>query len=206
MNSKPEHIINIEDIGSFIQPKEFLLNNSEQELVAACKAGKKVAQKRIYELFAGKMLNVCRRYAKDTEQARDFMHDGFIKVFLNIEKFREQSSLQTWITRIMINNSISAIKKEVRRGIKIKIEDARLSQEEAKDFELIEKQPITARQVFEKLNDLPLGYKTVLSLYVLDGYTHKEIGEKLGISEGTSKSQLAKAKKLLAKLLTEAYL
>jgi RNA polymerase sigma-70 factor (ECF subfamily) len=206
LNSKPEHIINIEDIGSFIQPKEFLLNNSEQELVAACKAGKKVAQKRIYELFAGKMLNVCRRYAKDTEQARDFMHDGFIKVFLNIEKFREQSSLQTWITRIMINNSISAIKKEVRRGIKIKIEDARLSQEEAKDFELIEKQPITARQVFEKLNDLPLGYKTVLSLYVLDGYTHKEIGEKLGISEGTSKSQLAKAKKLLAKLLTEAYL
>lgn len=206
MNSKPEHIINIEDIGAFIQPKEFLLNNSEHELVAACKAGKKVAQKRVYELFAGKMLNVCRRYARDVEHARDLMHDGFIKVFLNIDKFREQSSLQTWITRIMINNSISAIKKEVRKGIKVKIEDVSLKDEDTTDFELVEKQPITARQVFEKLNELPLGYRTVLSLYVLDGHTHKEIGEKLGITEGTSKSQLAKAKKLLAKLLTEAYL
>ncbi len=206
MNSKPEHIINLEDIGAFVQPKEFLLNNSEHELVAACKAGKKVAQKRIYELFAGKMLNVCRRYAKDSEHARDLMHDGFIKVFLNIEKFREQSSLQTWITRIMINNSISAIKKEVRKGIKVKIEDVQLKEDDVVDFELIEKQPITARQVFEKLNELPLGYKTVLSLYVLDGFTHREIGEQLGVTEGTSKSQLAKAKKLLAKILTEAYL
>ena len=206
MNSKPEHIINLEDIGAYIQPKEFLLNNSEHELVAACKAGKKVAQKRIYELFAGKMLNVCRRYAKDTEHARDLMHDGFIKVFLNIEKFREQSSLQTWITRIMINNSISAIKKEVRRGIKVKIEDVQLREDDVVEFELIEQQPITARQVFEKLNELPLGYKTVLSLYVLDGFTHREIGEKLGVTEGTSKSQLAKAKRLLAKILTEAYL
>tara|TARA_R110002124_G_scaffold135947_2_gene298961 strand:+ start:270 stop:890 length:621 start_codon:yes stop_codon:yes gene_type:complete len=206
LNSKPEHIINLEDIGAFVQPKEFLLNNSEHELVAACKAGKKVAQKRIYELFAGKMLNVCRRYAKDSEHARDLMHDGFIKVFLNIEKFREQSSLQTWITRIMINNSISAIKKEVRKGIKVKIEDVQLKEDDVVDFELIEKQPITARQVFEKLNELPLGYKTVLSLYVLDGFTHREIGEQLGVTEGTSKSQLAKAKKLLAKILTEAYL
>lgn len=206
MNSKPEHIINIEDIGAFIQPKEFLLNNSEHELVAACKAGKKVAQKRIYELFAGKMLNVCRRYAKDSEHARDLMHDGFIKVFLNIDKFREQSSLQTWITRIMINNSISAIKKEVRKGIKVKIEDVQLREDDVVEFELIEQQPITARQVFEKLNELPLGYKTVLSLYVLDGFTHKEIGQQLGVTEGTSKSQLAKAKRLLAKILTEAYL
>lgn len=206
MNSKPEHIINIEDIQALIQPKEFLLNNSEHELVAACKAGKKVAQKRIYELFAGKMLNVCRRYAKDSEHARDLMHDGFIKVFLNIEKFREQSTLQTWITRIMINNSISAIKKDIRRGIKVNIDDVYLQEDDAAEYELLEKQPITARQVFEKLADLPLGYKTVLSLYVLDGHTHKQIGEKLGITEGTSKSQLAKAKRLLAKILTEAYL
>ncbi len=206
MNSKPEHIINIEDLGAFLPPKEFLLNNSEHELVAACKAGDKIAQRRVYELFAGKMLNVCRRYARDVEQARDFMHDGFIKVFLNIDKFREQSSLETWITRIMINNSISAIKKEIRRGIKVSTDQVQVRDEDVKDFELIEKQPITARQVFEKLNELPLGYRTVLSLYVLDGYTHKEIGERLGISEGTSKSQLAKAKRLLAKILTEAYL
>lgn len=206
MSSKPEHIIRVEDLGPILQPKEFLLNNSEHELVAACKAGQRVAQKRVYELFAGKMVNVCRRYAKSLEQAQDFMHDGFIKVFLNIEKFREQSSLETWITRIMINNSISAIKKEIRKGIKVNIEDVKVKNEEIVEFELTESSPITANMVFEKLAELPLGYRTVISLYILDGYTHREIAAQLGISEGTSKSQLAKGKRMLAKKLKDAYL
>lgn len=188
-----------------LQPKEFLLGSSEEELIAACQAGKRVAQKRIYELFAPKMVNVCRRYTKDVEHAQDLMHDGFIKVFLNIRKFRAESSLETWITRIMINNCISAIKKEVRRGIKVKIEDVKLRDSESFDFELESKQPITAKQVFETMEELPIGYRTVLSLYLLDGFTHREIGEQLGISEGTSKSQLAKAKRLIAKLLKEKY-
>lgn len=188
-----------------MNPKEILLANSEQELLANCKAGKRVAQKRIYELFAPKMLNVCRRYAIDVEQARDFMHDGFIKVFMNISKFRGEAALETWITRIMINNSISSIKKEIRKGIKVKIDDVKLSDSESFDFELESKQPISARNVFDTLDDLPLGYRTVLSLYVLDGFTHKEISGQLGISEGTSKSQLAKGKRLLAKMLKEKY-
>lgn len=206
MSSKPEHIIRVEDLGPLLRPKEFLLNNSEHELVAACKAGKRMAQKRVYELFAGKMVNVCRRYAKNLEQAQDFMHDGFIKVFLNIDKFREQSSLETWITRIMINNSISAIKKEVRKGIKVNIEDVQIQGVDEDEFELLESRPITAQMVFDELAKMPLGYRTVLSLYVLDGFTHREIAEQLGISEGTSKSQLAKAKKMLAKKLKDSYL
>ena len=205
MNSKPEHSIHLEDLGALVPPKEFLLNNSEQELIAACKAGKRVAQKRIYELFSSKMVFVCRRYASDMDQARDFMHDGFIKVFLNISKFRGDSSLETWITRIMINNSITSIKKEVRKGIKVNIDDVKLSESETFDFELERKQPISARQVIEAMESLPIGYRTVLSLYILDGYTHKEIGDQLGISEGTSKSQLAKGKRLLAKTLKDSY-
>jgi RNA polymerase sigma factor (sigma-70 family) len=205
LSSKPEHIIRFEDLAPMMQPKEVLLGNSEQELLAACKAGKRVAQKRIYELFAPKMLNVCRRYTRDVEQARDLMHDGFIKVFMNISKFRGEAALETWITRIMINNSISAIKKEVRRGIKVKIEDAKLGNGDSFDFELESKQPISARNVFDTLDELPLGYRTVISLYVLDGFTHKEIAQQLGISEGTSKSQLAKGKRLLAKLLKDKY-
>ncbi len=179
--------------------------NSEQELVQACIAGNRAAQQRVYELFAGKMVNVCRRYAKNLEQSQDFMHDGFIKVFLNISKFRGESSLETWITRIMINNSITAIKKEVRKGIKVNLEDVKLQESETFNFELEEQNPISAQNVFDTLNELPLGYRTVLSLYVLDGYSHKEIGEQLGISDGTSKSQLAKAKRLLAKKLNEKY-
>ncbi len=208
MSSKPEHIIHIEDLAPYHRPKQFLLENSEQELIAACQAGRRAAQKRIYELFAPKMVNVCNRYAKDRERARDLMHDGFIKVFLNIAKFRGESSLETWITRIMINNSITAIKKEVRRGIKVDIAETRLPEGQNVapfDFELEERQPITAKNVFETMKDLPLGYRTVISLYVLDGFTHREIAEQLGVTEGTSKSQLAKGKKLLAKLLKKKY-
>ena len=201
MSSKPEHIIRLEDLEGLHPPKEILLSNSEQELVIACAAGEQLAQKRVYELFSGKMLNICRRYAKDREQARDFMHDGFIKVFLNIGKFKGQASLQTWITRIMINNCISAIRKEVRRGIKVNLEDVQIPDHDPIVFELNEAESLTAKDVFEKVNDLPLGYRTVFSMYVLDGFSHREIAEELDISEGTSKSQLAKAKKLLAKKL-----
>lgn len=204
MNSEREHIIRVEDLGALVKPREVLLQNSEDELINACKAGERYAQKRVYELFAPKMVNVCRRYANDRHQAQDFMHDGFIKVFLNINKFRGQSSLETWITRIMINHSISAIKKEVRRGIKVSVEDAKLAQKKEETF-VEPHSGITARNVFDTMEDLPLGYRTVLSLYVLDGFTHKEIGAQLGISEGTSKSQLAKAKRLLAKLLKERF-
>jgi RNA polymerase sigma-70 factor (ECF subfamily) len=197
----------VEDLGAFVQPREVLLGNSEQELVAACKAGKRAAQKRIYELFSGKMVNICRRYAQDIEQARDFMHDGFIKVFLNMDKFREESSLETWITRIMINNSISAIKKEVRRGIKVNLEDVKIKDtSEPQDFDVLESRPISANQVIEMMQQLPIGYRTVLGMYILDGFTHKEIADHLGIQEGTSKSQLAKGKKMLAQMLKEAYL
>lgn len=179
--------------------------NSEQELIAACQQGQRTAQKRIYELFSPKMLNICRRYAKNREHAQDLMHDGFIKVFLNIGKFRAQSTLETWITRIMINHSITAIKKEVRKGIRVHIDDVKLKSSENFDFELERRQPIGAQQVFEVLEELPIGYRTVISLYVLDGFTHREIAEQLGINEGTSKSQLAKGKRLLAQMLKDRY-
>lgn len=207
MASKSFNIITkIEELEGQPAPREYLLESSEHELVIGCKKGSRVAQKRVYELFAGKMLNICRRYARNKEHAKDLMHDGFIKVFLKINSFNEKASLQTWITRIMINHSITDIRKEVRKGIKVDVDDIQIPDNGIKDFELIEKKNITAQQVFIKLQDLPLGYRTVLSMYVLDGYSHAEIAAELGIAEGTSKSQLAKAKQQLAKILKEAYL
>ena len=203
MSSNPEHIIRLGDLEDYLKPKEILLNSSEQELVIACAQGKRSAQKRVYELFSGKMLNICRRYAKDSDHAQDLMHDGFIKVFLNIQGFKGQASLQTWITRIMINNSISAIRKEVRNGIKVNLEDVQIAEPEVPYFEFEDQQSLSAADVFKKVNELPLGYKTVFSMYVLDGYTHKEIAAELEITEGTSKSQLAKAKKMLVRKLRE---
>lgn len=196
----------IEELEAYPAPLEYLLESSEHELVLACKKGHRAAQKRVYELFSGKMLHICRRYARNKEHAQDLMHDGFIKVFLKIGSFNEKASLQTWITRVMINNSISAIRKEVKKGIKVDVENIQIPDDSIKDFELIEQKNVTAQQVFEKLEEMPMGYRTVLSMYVLDGYSHAEISAELGIAEGTSKSQLAKAKQQLAKLLKEAYL
>lgn len=206
MNSKAENIINIEALDGLRQTKEFLLSSSEEELVSACQSGDRRAQRRVYELFSGRMLNICRRYAQRQGQAQDLMHDGFIKVFLNIQKFRGQAALSTWITRIMINHCISAIRKEVKQGIRVSIDDVRLSQASVPEFELVEKSKVSAQQVFDAITELPLGYRTVLSMYLLDDYSHKEIAEELDISVGTSKSQLAKAKKFLVKLLREAKL
>lgn len=104
----------------------------------------------------------------------------------------------------MINNSISAIRKEVKKGIKVKLEDVQLPDASLQEFELSEQSGISAKQVFEKITKLPLGYRTVFSMYVLDGFSHRKIAESLGVTEGTSKSQLAKAKKMLYKLLTQA--
>lgn len=202
MSQDAEHIIRIEDLASLRAAREVLLDNSAEQLVAACQAGKREAQKRVYELFAGKMLHICRRYAKDQAQAQDLMHDGFIKVFLNMDQFRAQASLETWITRIMINNCLSAIRKELRRGIKMRVEDLQVAAPNPESL-ASDLPNLSAQEVFAVLNELPLGYRTVFSLYVLDDFSHREIAEELGISEGTSKSQLSKAKRMLAKKLSQ---
>lgn len=184
-------------------PKEIVLDNTEKELIAACKAGERKAQKRVYELYAGKMLYLCRRYARDQDHAKDLLHDGFIKVFLNIGKFRGEASLQTWISRIMVNNCLSAIRKDLRRGFKVELDKVQVPDPDEKEVELLDKKPLSARDVLDALTELPLGYRTVFSLFVLDGYSHREIAKKLGISEGTSKSQLSKSKKILFQKLTD---
>ncbi len=203
MQSNPRHIDNPESYsGPEIPPVEILHSASEKELVAACKAGNRKAQKRVYELFAGRMLIICRRYAKDSEQAKDLLHDGFIKVFLNLSKFQEKSALSTWITRIMINNCISAIRKDLRRGMQVDMEKAEsYNSVGPAEYEIRDAESLTAQDVFAELTHLPLGYRTVFSMYLLDGYSHKEIAASLGISVGTSKSQLAKARKMLAQRL-----
>lgn len=197
MNGTPEQILKLQGWEELLLPKEVVLTNTEQELITACKAGERKAQKRVYELYAGKMLYLCRRYARDPDHAKDLLHDGFIKVFMNISKFRGEASLQTWISRVMVNNCLSDIRKEVRRGLKVELEKVQVPDPDEREVELLEEQPLSARDVLVALTELPLGYRTVFSLYVLDGYSHREIAQQLGISEGTSKSQLSKSKKIL---------
>lgn len=171
--------------------------NNEQELVTACIDGDRQAQKILFELYAGKMLGVCARYCSNIDDAKDALHEGYIKVYNQISRFNGKSKLETWITRIMINTAIDQFKKSIKYQ--------QLNTDNLKDeeyyIEYNEEQPIQANKLFEIINQLPRGYKVVFNLYAIEGFTHKEIANQLGISQGTSKSQLARARKMLQELL-----
>ncbi|MFN8251967.1 MAG: RNA polymerase sigma factor [Ferruginibacter sp.] len=152
----------------------------------------------LYQRFSSKMYAVCLRYSKNSDDAQDLLQDGFVKVFKNISKFRGDGSFEGWIRRIFVNTSIEHFRRSVKNyqvtdTNEITIEDPSLT---ALD-NLAEKDIITMIQ------ELSPGYRQVFNMYVIEGYSHKDIGDILGISEGTSKSQLARAKGVLKKMVEE---
>lgn len=191
-------------LGDLAMPKNSTVDyTTDEEWIAACKRGERVAQQWLYEKYAGKMVYVCLRYLKNRDDAEDTMHDAFVKVFANIQKFRGDAKVETWITRIMVNTSINCIRKAARRGIKKDLDHIQLK-DESDQTEMIEApETLSAQDVLKMICDLPLGYRTVISMYALDGFSHKEIAKTLGISEGTSKSQLSKARKMLKQRIEE---
>ncbi len=174
----------------------------EADLIEACKANDSDAQQIIYELFASKMLSICLRYTRNKDEAQDLMHDAFIKVFLNIKKFRGDSSLETWITRIVINHTLSSLKKEMKRSKDVSIDDVEYKLE-GETVEETNDSDVNSQRVLKKMQELPVGYRTILNLYAIENYSHKQIADELGISVGTSKSQLSKARRYLENLLND---
>ena len=174
---------------------------TEPDLIAACLQGEPRAQRQLYNQFAGLMLTVCRRYLRRTEDAEEAMLLGFAKVFRALPTFRQEGSFEGWIRRIMVNEALM----ELRRR-----EPLHLSFEEFAQPENLAATPATAdtqlqaEELLALLQELPVGYRTVFNLYALEGYSHPEIAEALGISEGTSKSQLSKARALLQRRLSGA--
>jgi RNA polymerase sigma-70 factor (ECF subfamily) len=172
----------------------------EQQIVTGCKAGKAKFQQMLYEMYYGKMLSVCLRYAKDREEAKDILQEGYIKVFSSIHNFKGDGSLEGWVRRIMVNTAINHYHK-VKKVNFNSIED---------DFNEPSEQGVFDQEIIQQLNyedllilvrALPPAYRTVFNLYVIEGYNHKEIAELLNINEGTSKSNLAKARAKLQKQL-----
>jgi RNA polymerase sigma factor (sigma-70 family) len=178
---------------------------NEQDIVKACIDNDPSAQKILFEKYATRMLGVCSRYCPNIEDARDALHEGFIKVFRLIEKFKGNSTLETWMTRIMINTSIDHFKKSLRFVHYENSDDVHAQSDEDTSYQIDtdEGNNVDSKQLYHIINQLPEGYKIVFNLYAIEGYTHKDIASELGISEGTSKSQLARARKLLQKLLKE---
>jgi RNA polymerase sigma factor (sigma-70 family) len=168
-----------------------------------CIAGDRNSQRALYEQHHGKMLAVCLRYARDMDEAKDILQDGFIKVFNSLDRYNHKGSLEGWIRRIMVNTAIDRIRKD-KRSLIINRSEELLDEgrEEAEEFsEEEDSLELNMTHVVEAMQKLTPGYQAVFNLYVMEDMTHKEIAKTLGISEGTSKSNLAKAKMRLRKIL-----
>ncbi len=168
-----------------------------QVLAERCAKKERGAQKELFQIMAPRMKAVCMRYAADPDQAKDFMQEGFIRLFDKIGQFRGDSSFETWCTRLFINQCLSLLEKEkkrLRREEPIS-ESFDAGLEEDEDFY----PPTEYREedIIKAIQSLPAGYRTVLNMYVFDDLSHAEIAQRLGISESTSKSQLFKARKMM---------
>lgn len=181
-------------------------------IIDGCIAGERRSQQRVYELFYGKMMAVCLRYTKNHDQAKDILQDGFIKVFRSMEKFNRAGSFEGWIRRIMVNTAIDHFRRAKNAylllGEERSIEDFGDQDEEdtledgGQEDDLPDLRPADVINAMQKLTP---AYRTVFNLYVFEEMTHKEIAEMLGINIGTSKSNLAKAKHNLKKLLKKEH-
>lgn len=168
------------------------------EIIEGCVKGDRKCQQIIYEKFYGKMLGTCMRYSKDREEARDILQDGFMKVFANIKKYGGNGSFEGWIRKIMVNTAIDLIRKSKKRMIQYADSD---HAEEIAEEENNEYVNISTAEIIEAVQQLPPSYRTVFNMFVVDGFAHKEIAEQLGITVGTTKSNLSKAKMNLKKML-----
>ena len=162
------------------------------QLIKGCVEGEPNAKSRLYRMFAPKMLGVCLRYSKDMAEAEDNLQDGFIRVFEKINSFRMEGSLEGWIRRIMVN---IALEKYRKQNILQTVED--ISDYEISDFSSDAISKITTNDLLILVQELPVRYRMVFNLYVFEGMNHSEIAEELKISDGTSKSNLARARGIL---------
>ena len=177
--------------------------NELEDIIKGCINNDKIAQKQMFLMFGNKMLGVCARYCKNIEDAKDAMQDGFVKVFTNIGTFKGESKFETWITRLMVYTAIDNFKRNSKMYT-FDPNEALLIQEGSEEMEIeFEQKTNLQDQLKSCMDELPPGYKAIFNLYVIDGFTHNEIAEELGISSGTSKSQLARARKMLQKIVKE---
>ena len=176
------------------------LGYEEKDIVKACARKERWAQKIIYENYYGKMMGVCLRYSNNSEDALDILHEGFIKVFKHITRYQPNTSLNAWIRRIMVNTAIDYYRKTVRR----RTEDLDTAYEiSTKDADAISQ--ASEKEILQAVQELSPAYRTVFNLYVIEGYSHREIGEKLGITESTSRSNLVKARIKLKETLSARF-
>ncbi len=171
---------------------------SESDLIRGCLAKDRKMQETLYHRFSSKMYAVCLRYCKDADDAQDLLQDGFVKIFKNLDKYRGDGSFEGWIRRIFVNTSIEHFRKSIKYNT---VGDSAEVVIEDPTWNALDN--LGEKDIIKIIQELSPGYRQVFNMYVIEGYSHKDIGDILGISEGTSKSQLARAKAILKKTVEE---
>ncbi len=169
---------------------------SESDLIEGCIRGDRKMQYELYQRFSPKMYGVCLRYAGKVEEAEDILQEGFIKVFNKISTFRGEGSFEGWVRRIFVNTAIEHFRKKTYLQPITDLEESML---EGKYLSVLDS--LAEKDIIQLVQQLSPGYRTVFNMYVIEGYTHRQIGDALNISEGTSKSQLSRAKMILQDLV-----
>ena len=172
---------------------------TEELMLAGCLTNNAVSQEALYNRFSPRMLGVCYRFAKNKEDAEDMLQEGFIKVFSQIHQYRSEGALEGWIRRIMVHTCINVLKKNKKFSDSVDIMFASGVGIREENIPSI----MQAKEVVECIRLLPIGYRTVLNLYAIEGYSHKEIGDVLDIEESTSRSQYTRAKAMLEDILVK---
>jgi RNA polymerase sigma factor (sigma-70 family) len=170
---------------------------TEEAILQGCLQNESVAQKELYNRYSPKMLAVCFRFGHNREDAEDMLQEGFIKVFSQIHTFRNQGAFEGWVRRIIVHTCINNLKKNKKFNESVDLIHATTLQVREETVPSV----VQAKQVVECIRLLPLGYRTVLNLYAIEGYSHKEIALMLEIEESTSRSQYTRAKQMLEEIL-----
>lgn len=171
---------------------------SDSDLIEGSIRGDRKMQHELYQRFAPKMYGVCLRYAGNAEEAEDILQEGFIKVFNKLDSFRREGSFEGWIRRIFVNTAIEHYRKKIYLQPITEYEEDTV---EGKYLSVLDS--LAEKDIVQLVQQLSPGYRAVFNMYVIEGYTHKQIAEALGISEGTSKSQLSRAKLILQDLVRQ---
>ncbi len=171
---------------------------TDSDLLQGCLAGNRMMQEELYRRFAPLMYAVCLRYAGNAPEAEDILQEGFIKVFKKLESFRSEGSFEGWVRRIFVNTAIEHFRRKKYLTPVTEKEESYLE-----GHYLSALDGLAEKDILKLVQELSPGYRTVFNMYVVEGYSHKEIAGMLGISEGTSKSQLSRAKSILQDLVNQ---
>jgi RNA polymerase sigma factor (sigma-70 family) len=163
------------------------------QVIKACLKGKILAQRQLYDFYAAQMLGVCYRYTKSLPDAEDVLQEGFVRVFNNLHQFKGEGELGAWIRKIMVNAAINYLRKHSRYRNDMSFSDVHMHSVSTDDPEIT----LNAKELADLVCQLPTGYQTIFNLHAVEGYTHVEIGQMLGISENTSRSQYMRARNVL---------